>query len=68
MPHRYQIRLSEHLKLMREEDFEPREAVDVVLKVVITGEKMPGEIMLNVDTTPINKSALITKFHVKTAA
>ena len=72
VPYHYRERLSKHLDLMRREgvieDVDPREPIDAVLNLVITDKKAPGEIRMNVDATPINVGAKMTKYHVKTAA
>ena len=51
-----------------EKDMDPTEPIYCVLNVVFTDKKTPGEIRMNIDTTPINKGAKITKHHIKTAA
>ena len=72
VPYHYRERLSQHLAMMRREgvieDVDPREPIDAVLNLVITDKKAPGEIRMNVDATPINVGAKMTKYHVKTAA
>jgi hypothetical protein len=72
VPYHYQERLSQHLALLRKEgameEVDPREPIDAVMNVVITEKKQEGQIRMNLDATPLNKGALMTKYHVKTAA
>jgi hypothetical protein len=72
VPYHYRGRLTAHLDMMKREgvieDVDPKEPIDAVLNLVITDKKAAGEIRMNVDATPLNKGAKMTKYHVKTAA
>ena len=70
IPLNYRSKVSKHLQFLREEgvitDVDPRQAHDCVLNVVITDKTTPGEIRMNIDSTPQNPGMRRTKFHVKT--
>lgn len=70
IPLNYRHKVSKHLQFLREEgvitDVDPRQAHECVLNVVITDKTTPGEIRMNIDSTPQNPGMRRTKFHVKT--
>ena len=71
VPSHYREHLLQRLNLTRREgvikDVVPKERVDRVLNLVINVSRTQGEIRMNVDATPINIGAKMTKFHIKTA-
>ena len=70
IPLHYRDRVSAHLNKLREEgiitDVDPRKSYDCVMNTVITDKSAPGEIRMNIDSTPQNPGMRRTKYHVKT--
>jgi hypothetical protein len=66
----YRDRVSAHLDKLKEEgiitDVDPRKSYDCVMNTVITDKSTPGEIRMNIDSTPQNPGMKRTKYHVKT--
>ena len=70
IPLHYRDRVSAHLDKLKEEgiitDVDPRKSYDCVMNTVITDKSTPGEIRMNIDSTPQNPGMKRTKYHVKT--
>lgn len=70
IPLHYRDRVSAHLDKLKEEgiitDVDPRKSYDCVMNTVITDKSTPGEIRMNIDSTPQNPGMRRTRYHVKT--
>ena len=70
IPIHYRAKISSHLEKLREEgiitDVDPRKSYPCVMNTVITEKATPGEVRMNIDSTPQNPGMRRTKFHVKT--
>ena len=70
IPIHYRDKISSHLQKLRDEgiitDVDPRKSYPCVMNTVITEKATPGEVRMNIDSTPQNPGMRRTKFHVKT--
>lgn len=71
IPYHYREKISEHLQKLRDEgvitDVDPKKSYDCVMNVVVTEKAKPGELRMNIDSTPQNPGMRRTKYHVRTA-
>ena len=70
IPIHYRDKISSHLQKLRDEgiitNVDPRKSYPCVMNTVITEKATPGEVRMNIDSTPQNPGMRRTKFHVKT--